>query len=331
MHGVVDTRIRARSGQTGARFGRSKPEPAYSGCSAPAAARGSVFERPRARLRCRLRGRRPCRAPRLRAGRGRHATSRRCGPRSRTLRAALAGGGEPAAERELPDRGRREPRTAELRDALATGRPAPMVETGFGARGPRRSSGSPSSEAVRGPDAGGGRESAALIDAGPRRRPRAHRHQVEEAADRAASSRAEQTAAQLEAELVEREQQMVEAGWRPTGTTSRACRPTQPCAPPRCSARRPSAEAEEIRRRDRDGDRPARRHAGAGTAGPRPAQRRCAPGCVPCSNAWTGWCRPRPRPQRTAMAIGGRSPTRDPRLRDQSRPAEKVASVSALE
>jgi hypothetical protein len=96
-----------------------------------------------------------------------------------------------------------EAQSADLRRAAAA-EPPPAADTGFGSRAEKilRLAEREASEAR----ARAAAESAAVIDAA-RSAAEAHRHQVEEELI-GRVSRAEQTAAQLEAELVEREQQM---------------------------------------------------------------------------------------------------------------------------
>ena len=196
-----------------------------------------------------------------------------------------------------------EQENAELRRAAA--QPAPVAETGFGSRAEKilRMAEREASEARARASA----ESAALIDAA-RSSAEAHRHQVEEELI-GRVSRAEQTAALLEAELVEREQQMArkleadrEEARRVHDAAVRAAEVLKGAA---------EAEAEEIRlkaRADVEGMREQARQDLARLSGVR-------------SDVRTDLGRLVRMLETEARAAAA----------DQSRPAEKVASVSALE
>ena len=198
-----------------------------------------------------------------------------------------------------------EQENAGLRRAAAE--PAPVAETGFGSRAEKilRMAEREASEARARATA----ESAALIDAA-RSSAEAHRHQVEEELI-GRVSRAEQTAAQLEAELAEREQQMArklesdrEEARRVNDAAVRAAEVLRGAA---------EAEAEEIRlkaRADVEGMRESARQDLARLSGVR-------------SDVRTDLSRLVRLLETEARAAAAAA--------DQSRPAEKVASVSALE
>ncbi len=198
-----------------------------------------------------------------------------------------------------------ETENAELRRAAAE--PAPVVETGFGSRAEKllRLAEREASETR----ARAAAEAAALIDAA-RSSAEAHRHQVEEELI-GRVSRAEQTAAQLEAELVEREQQMarrLEAGRDESRRVNEAA--TRAAEVLRAAA---EAEAEEIRlsaRAEVDGMREQARQDLDRLSGVRSDVRGDLEKLV--------------RILETEASAAEAQPA-------QSRPAEKVASVSALE
>jgi cell division septum initiation protein DivIVA len=206
------------------------------------------------------------------------------------------------AATERADAAERE--NAGLRQAAAE--PAPMADTGFGSRAEKilRMAEREASEAR----ARAAAESAALIDAA-RSSAEAHRHQVEEELI-GRVSRAEQTAALLEAELVEREQQMA----RKLEADREEARRVHDAAVRAAEVLRGAAEAEaqEIRLKARaevEGMRESARQDLARLSGLRSDVRTDLDRLV----------RVLETEARAAAAA------------DQSRPAEKVASVSALE
>jgi hypothetical protein len=199
-----------------------------------------------------------------------------------------------------------EQENAGLRRAAAE--PAPMAETGFGSRAEKilRMAEREASEAR----ARAAAESAALIDAA-RSSAEAHRHQVEEELI-GRVSRAEQTAALLETELAEREQQMA----RKLEADREEARRVHDAAVRAAEVLRGAAEAEadEIRLKARaevEGMRESARQDLARLSGVR-------------SDVRTDLDRLVRLLETEARAAAATAP-------DQSRPAEKVASVSALE
>ncbi len=210
-------------------------------------------------------------------------------------------GGRLDAATERVDAAEKE--NAELRRAAAE--PAPAVETGFGSRAEKilRLAEREASEAR----ARAAAESAAMIDAA-RSSAEAHRHEVEEELI-GRVSRAEQAAAQLETDLTEREQQMA----RKLEADRDEARRVHEAAVRAADVMRAAAEAEadEIRltaRAEVDGMREQARQDLARISGVHSDVRTDLGRLVRLLET-----------EATAAAA------------DQSRPAENVASVSALE